>query len=115
MLFRSQAPREEEIEHAPPPALVRFEGEDREGLAILFPPQNAEVLVLDFGPQGRGLSLSARGGRGPLRWYAEGRLIEQEETSGRAIWRPAAAGFYDVSVVDADGETRSVRVRVRGS
>jgi len=97
------------------PALVRFEREEREGLSILFPPAGAEVLVLDYGRDGRGLSLSARGGRPPLTWYAQGVRVESEPTSGRAIWRPAAPGFYDVLVVDADGQQARTRVRIRNS
>jgi len=96
------------------PALVRFEGDEREGLSILFPPADAEVLVLDFGASARGLSLSARGGRGPLTWYAKGARVPSEATSGRAIWRPSAPGFYNVMVVDADGQSARVRVRIRG-
>jgi penicillin-binding protein 1C len=106
--------REPEQQHRAAPALTRFEDE-REGLAILFPPAGAEVLVLDYGAGSRGLSLSARGGRGPLTWYAGGRRVDSEPTSGRAIWRPAAPGFYDVTVVDANGQSESVRVRVRNS
>ncbi|HJS80741.1 MAG TPA: penicillin-binding protein 1C, partial [Vitreimonas sp.] len=97
------------------PALVRLDGDERDGLSILFPPSGAEVLVLDYGPQSRGLSLSARGGRAPLSWYAEGARVEDEATSGRAIWRPSAPGFYDVTVVDADGQRANVRVRIRDS
>lgn len=99
------------------PALVRFErdGEGREGLSILFPPAGAEVLVLDYSEDSRGLSLSARGGRAPLAWYAEGQRVDTEPTSGRAIWRPRAPGFYDVTVVDADGQTARTRVRIRSS
>lgn len=103
-------PREERLA----PALVRMEGE-REQLSILFPPSGAEVLVLDYGQDSRGLSLSARGGRAPLIWYAEGQRVASEETSGRAIWRPAAPGFYDVTVVDADGQSARTRVRIRGA
>lgn len=106
--------REPEQEHRAAPALTRFEGE-REGLSILFPPAGAEVLVLDYGADARGLSLSARGGRAPLAWYAEGRRVESEPTSGRAIWRPSAPGFYEVTVVDAEGQSESVRVRIRNS
>ena len=84
-------------------------------LAILFPPANTEVLVLDYGPTSRGLSLSARGGRPPFTWYAEGERVITEQTSGRAIWRPSAPGFYDVSVVDAGGQSAHVRVRIRNS
>jgi penicillin-binding protein 1C len=106
------APRQREHENVAP-ALTRFENGEREALSILFPPANAEVLVLEYGADARGLSLSARGGRGPLTWYAEGARVEGEPTSGRAIWRPAAPGFYDVTVVDADGERAQVRVRIR--
>jgi penicillin-binding protein 1C len=111
---REPAPMQDEPQTAAAPALVRFEPEAREGLSILFPPANAEVLVLDYGANARGLSLSARGGRAPLTWYAEGERVDTEPTSGRAIWRPAAPGFYNVTVVDAAGEAQSVRVRVRG-
>ena len=106
------APRQREHENVAP-ALTRFENGEREALSILFPPANAEVLVLEYGADARGLSLSARGGRAPLTWYAEGARVESEPTSGRAIWRPAAPGFYDVTVVDADGERAQVRVRIR--
>lgn len=106
--------REREDEDAAP-GLARLETSEQEGLSILFPPSGAEVLVLDYGAQSRGLSLSARGGRGPLTWYAEGERVASEPTSGRSIWRPSAPGFYDVTVVDADGESRSVRVRIRNS
>lgn len=96
------------------PALARLETSGRgDDLSILFPPSGAEVLVLDYGADSRGLSLSARGGRAPLSWYAEGRAVGSETTSGRAIWRPSAPGFHDVTVIDADGQTARVRVRIR--
>ncbi|MBL8530872.1 MAG: penicillin-binding protein 1C, partial [Hyphomonadaceae bacterium] len=95
------------------PALTRLETSEREALSILFPPAGAEVLVLDYGANARGLSLSARGGRAPLTWYAEGAPVASEATSGRAIWRPRAPGFYTVTVIDADGQSARVRVRIR--
>jgi penicillin-binding protein 1C len=102
-------------DRAAPPALAHLEQRDTSDLAILFPPANAEVLVLDYSANSRGLSLSARGGRAPFTWYAEGTRVAAEATSGRAIWRPSAPGFYDVSVVDADGQSAHVRVRIRNS
>jgi penicillin-binding protein 1C len=111
----SEPLREQRQEHHVAPALVRLETSEREGLSILFPPTGAQVLVLDYGADARGLSLSARGGRPPLTWYAEGRRVGNEATSGRVIWRPSAPGFYDVTVVDADGQSESVRVRIRDS
>jgi penicillin-binding protein 1C len=97
-----------------PPALAQLDHGESD-LSILFPPQNAEVLVLDYGPRSRGLSLAARGGVPPFTWYAEGEPVATEITSGRAIWRPTAPGFHDVSVVDSAGHTARVRVRIRNS
>lgn len=100
------------------PALARLESSEAgagEALAILFPVHDTEVLVLDYGARSRGLSLSARGGRPPLTWYAEGARVPTEETSGRAIWRPSAPGFHEISVVDAEGRGARVRVRIRGA
>ncbi len=97
------------------PALARLETSDQEALSILFPPSGAEVLVLEYGPEARGLSLSARGGRGNLTWYADGERVERENSSGRAIWRPIAPGFYDVTVIDADGQRARSRVRIRAT
>jgi penicillin-binding protein 1C len=109
-------PEQQQQQHAPvAPALVRFEGAEREDLSILFPPSGAEVLVLDYGAGSRGLSLSARGGSAPLTWYADGVRVANEPTSGRVIWRPPAPGFYDVTVVDAAGQSVSTRVRIRDS
>ncbi len=108
-------PRPDEQREIVAPALAHLERSEREELSILFPPANAEVLVLDYGRGARGLSLSARGGRAPLTWYAEGERVGAEATSGRAIWRPSAPGFYDVTVTDADGQSARVRVRIRDS
>ncbi|MGE3141948.1 MAG: penicillin-binding protein 1C [Hyphomonadaceae bacterium] len=109
-----QAPEAEALEEAPPPGLARLTSErSGDGPTILFPPDGVEVLVLDYGPDARGLSLSARGGRAPFVWYAEGRRVPTEETSGRTIWRPSAPGFHEVTVIDAAGRSAHVRVRVR--
>lgn len=97
------------------PGIARLEARDEgEGPAILFPPADAEVLVLEYGANSRGLSLSARG-RGPLTWFAEGAQVPTEDTSGRAIWRPSGPGFHELSVVDAEGRQAHVRVRIRNS
>jgi penicillin-binding protein 1C len=81
---------------------------------ILFPPDGAEVLAQSFGPQARGFAMAAQGGRAPLRWFIDGDPITTGDASGRTIWRPEAAGFYQVSIVDAEGRRASARVRVRG-
>jgi penicillin-binding protein 1C len=108
-----QAP--DQLAHAAAPALAQLDPQGGDELSILFPAANTEVLVLDYGPNARGLSLSARGGQHPYTWYAEGQPVSTEASSGRAIWRPSAPGFYDVSVVDAAGASAHVRVRIRNT
>ncbi|MFZ4603229.1 MAG: penicillin-binding protein 1C [Caulobacterales bacterium] len=99
-----------------PAGLARLaDARDDVGPRILFPPDGAELVVDQVGEAGRGLSLAARGGRSPIIWYAEGVEIGRESTSGRAIWKPSAAGFHDVMAVDADGRRAQVRVRVRAA
>jgi penicillin-binding protein 1C len=97
------------------PGQRKFDAGDAEaGPAILFPPNDAEVLVSGFGAESRGVALAARGGAAPLVWYAEGVPVDEEETSGRPIWRPSTPGFHEVIVVDAAGRRAKARVRVRG-
>jgi penicillin-binding protein 1C len=80
---------------------------------ILFPPDGADVLKPQGEDAARGFALAAQGGRAPLTWYVEGTPLPTEPTSGRVIWRPDQAGFYEVAVVDADGRRAQSRVRVR--
>jgi penicillin-binding protein 1C len=56
-----------------------------------------------------------RGGNGALTWYADGARVANEATSGRAIWRPEAPGFYEVMVIDGEGRRAQARVRIRNS
>jgi len=65
-----------------------------------------------LGPKARGLVLAARGG--DLSWYVEGQPIEPDPLTGRAVWRPAAPGFYGLTVVDGAGREAKARVRIRG-
>ena len=76
---------------------------------IVFPRDGVEVYL---GANDRGFSLAARGGEGGHRWYVNGEPVTEETTSGRAVWRPARAGFYDVTVIDAAGRKARSKVRV---
>jgi penicillin-binding protein 1C len=89
------------------PGLARLEQNDLTAPHILFPPDKAEIVVTD-----RGVALAARG-REPLTWYAGGQAVTREESSGRVIWKPNGEGFFDVTVIDADGRRARSQVRVR--
>ncbi len=82
-----------------------------EGPRLIFPPDGAQIQVEAVGPSSRGLALAARGEG--LRWYADGRPLPPEPGTGRVVWRPEAAGFYRLTVVDAQGRGAEAKVRVR--
>lgn len=94
-----------------PEALTQLERPER-GPNLIFPPDGATVQVDAFGPTSRGLVLSA-GGEG-LNWYVEGRPLKVDPVSGRTIWRPDAAGFYELTVVDSQGREARAKVRIKG-
>ncbi|WP_375206663.1 penicillin-binding protein 1C [Hyphococcus sp.] len=95
---------------APVLAMSRFDRpQEKAPPQIVFPRDGVEVFL---GSGARGFSLAARGGEGSLRWYVNGEPLRIEETSGRHVWRPARAGFYDVTVVDKAGRRSRAKVRV---
>ena len=81
--------------------------EAADGLRLLFPPPNA-VLSAD-GP----VTLRAMGGRRPLAFLVDGAKLETDPARREASWLPAGAGFYRVTVVDAEGAATRVAIRVR--
>ncbi len=102
--------KQEETDEAPLLAMARFErSADRAPPQIIFPRNGVEIFL---GTDDRGFSLAARGGEGDYRWYVNGEPLPEEATSGRSIWRPARAGFYDVTVVDHAGRKAQSKVRV---
>ncbi|MDC7683100.1 penicillin-binding protein 1C [Asticcacaulis sp. BYS171W] len=110
----SQAPQA--LTPAAAPEALKALKPAQNGASILFPPDKAVVYVEATTIGGklsvvRGLKPSARG-KGPLSWYVNGQPLLPDET-GRLDWRPEAEGFYEVSVVDADGVISRSQVRVR--
>jgi penicillin-binding protein 1C len=69
------------------------------------------VQVEALGPRARGLVLAASGDG--LRWYVDGAPVPTDPVSGRTIWRPAAPGFYEVTVIDDQDRSARSRVRIR--
>jgi len=52
------------------------------------------------------------GGAPPLTWLVNGAPVGAPELRRQAAWRPDGAGFARISVVDAQGATDSVLVRI---
>lgn len=77
-----------------------------EPLAILFPPDGAEVELT-----GDRLVVRARGGRGPYTWLIDGRPVAVGVADPTADL-PAAPGWGRISVIDADGASTRAGVRL---
>jgi penicillin-binding protein 1C len=83
-------------------------------LRIAFPPEGARVdlgLAAAAPPAAR-LTLKAEGGVLPLRWIVNGVPLGEPDLRRQAAWTPDGAGFARVSVIDAQGATDSVVVRL---
>ncbi len=115
-----QAPSQMPAPLAPARAPVALKnlGSQETKTSILFPPRGATVYVEATGRDGTGalklarpLKLSARGQR-PISWYIDGQPL-LEDAAGEFSWYPKAEGFYDLTVVDANGHSDKSHVRVK--
>ena len=104
-----------------PPPLRRFRRvgtRERDGsgsaIQIAFPPNNSEFAYDDFAsadPQP--LLLRADGGAKPFSWFVDGTPISAKPHQNEAFWAPTGRGFVLLSVVDANGKTDRVRIRLK--
>jgi penicillin-binding protein 1C len=85
---------------------------------IAFPPDGARVDLGLSDPVSQGLrpgarlALKAEGGVLPLRWIVNGTPVGDPDLRRQTAWTPDGAGFVRVSVMDAQGATDSVLVRL---
>jgi penicillin-binding protein 1C len=85
---------------------------------IAFPPDGARVDLglsdpMSPGPRASArLALKAEGGVLPLRWIVNGAPVGDPDLRRQTAWTPDGAGFVRVSVMDAQGATDSVLVRL---
>lgn len=96
-----------------PAGLKQIKTQDSQAPLIIFPADNSDVALTEFGEQGRGVSLAARAqGRETLKWYVDGTPLPAAPRSDAVIWKPETAGFYRLSVVNDKGVKAVSRVRV---
>jgi penicillin-binding protein 1C len=84
-------------------------------LKIFFPPDGARIdLNLSHGGEKSELALKAQGGAPPFTWTVNGAPLDAGGPGQRheARWKPDGAGFVRVSVIDAQGASDSVSVRL---
>jgi penicillin-binding protein 1C len=93
-----------------PQALAQL-ASNGDGPRLIFPPDGAMVQVDAVGPGSRGLVLAAEGDG--LAWYADGEPLSADAATGKVVWRPRAAGFFRLEVIDAAGRKASAKVRIK--
>jgi len=103
-----------------PPSLRHFMRESQaptrsagiEPPRILFPPDGAVVEWRGEDQARGGLPLKAEGGVKPLAWVVNGAPLAATSLAGNGLWQPDGEGFARIAVVDAQGRSAEVRVRV---
>lgn len=78
-----------------------------DGPRILFPPDGATIAW-----DGRDLPLEATGGRGPLRWLADGKPLPPSAPRRTLYWQPKGVGFARLTVIDAAGKSAHADIRL---
>lgn len=81
--------------------------ERSDALRLLFPPQGS--VLRGEGP----ITLRAMGGQRPLVFLVDGMRLATDPARREAAWQPSGAGFYQLTVLDADGQSTRSAVRVR--
>jgi len=105
--------------NALPPPLRRFRFRSRTETAhdvplrIVFPPDKSELDAPQNPASARPLVLKARGGQLPLTWLVDGRPIHNPSHRSVAHWTPIGAGFVNLTVIDARGQSDRVSIRFR--
>ncbi|HXP02872.1 MAG TPA: penicillin-binding protein 1C [Stellaceae bacterium] len=89
------------------PGPAEHGGRDPGGPKILYPPDGS---IVEW--HGEDVPLEAAGGRGPLRWLADGRPLPPGPPRKELFWTPAGIGFARLTVIDAAGRSAHATVRL---
>jgi penicillin-binding protein 1C len=81
-------------------------------LRILFPPDGAILDLACDGAAFQPIALSAEGGRGRLRWVADGAPLSSTSPGRPIVWTPDGPGFVHLSVVDDGGTSVGRNIRL---
>lgn len=83
-----------------------------DALRIAYPPDGAEVELGLASDRNAALVVKLQGGRGPYAWFANGRPVGTGQFMTSLVWQPDGPGDSVISVVDADGRSDRIGVRL---
>jgi penicillin-binding protein 1C len=86
---------------------------DTQTLKIVYPPDGSRVDLGLSSSDASDLALKAEGGVPPFRWIVNGAPVGTPDLRHDSEWTPDGAGFARISVMDAKGQSDSVRVRLQ--
>ncbi len=89
------------------PVVRRSNNARADALRLLFPPQDSSIS--GDGP----ITLRVMGGQRPLVFLIDGDRIPSDPARREAAWQPRSAGFYRLTILDADGQAAHGAIRVR--
>jgi penicillin-binding protein 1C len=96
---KSEAARAVRVSHVPPPE-------------ISFPPDGAVVSLPRTGDEDSFIALKVTGGRAPFTWMVDGRVVGNYDRFEQITFTPGV-GFSRITVIDADGNSATSRVRFK--
>jgi len=91
---------------------AREAADDIRDLKIAFPPDGVRVDLGAARGELEPLAVRATGGRPPFTMLLDGRPVGRFGVQRQAIVSPDGPGFTTLSVIDAEGRSASVTVRV---
>ena len=80
-------------------------------VSIAFPPDKSQIETATGAPDQ--IVLKADGGALPLTWLVDGTPLDTDPTRRDVEWQPLGRGFVRISVIDANGRTDRVEVRLK--
>lgn len=83
------------------------------GLKIAFPPDGAKLDLGSNGTDAPELILKAQGGVLPLTWMVDGKPLALADMRRQSSYLPQGRGFANILVMDANGATDSVTVKLQ--
>jgi penicillin-binding protein 1C len=82
-------------------------------LKIAYPPDGAMLDIKSLGEGKHDIIIKAQGGVMPLTFLVDGKPVASSDGRRQVAFTPSSIGFSHILVMDANGATDSVRVRVQ--